>query len=53
MGKNISSKSLYLAWFSRYEHSKFKMAAIFGKTRGVKSTNNLGRSLADKKSTRH
>ena len=40
MGKNISSKSLYLAHFSRYKHycvlqkiGKFKMAAIFGETK--------------------
>ena len=41
-GSNMSSKSLYLAGFSRYKHfyvlqflrkiQKFKMAAIFGKT---------------------
>ena len=42
-GSNISSKSLYLARFSRYKHfcvlqflrkfRKFKMAAIFGETK--------------------
>ena len=42
-GSKISSKSLYLAWFSRYKHfcvlqflrkfRKFKMAAIFGETK--------------------
>ena len=42
-GSKISSKSLYLAGFSRYKHfyvlqflrkiRKFKMAAIFGKTK--------------------
>ena len=42
-GSKLSSKSLYLAWFSRYKHfyvlqflrkiRKFKMAAIFGETK--------------------
>ena len=42
-GSKISSKSLYLAWFSRYKHfyilqflrkiRKFKMAAILGETK--------------------
>ena len=43
VGQKISSKSLYLAGFSRYKHfyvlqflrkiRKFKMAAIFGETK--------------------